>query len=311
MYPVGQYQYQSIWEDDPGDPEYDPRFHELGQSFEDEEYGRDYSHDSGRTPMQQIEDPWKTDPNVVVSPDTSIPYSNTRRMVEPDRSTFTYEVGEKNPITGEPLESGKRPQFLLPGSSDNGNPGFGETPKRPRLGIDITGYDAVPAGLVGVADFTSRMGQGQGVGGALVGAGATAAGGLIGDKVGELAVQGAAKMAGRKLAELAAKKVVGAGVGRVLGGALGTLGGPVGTIAGSLVGGMVGEGIGGWIGDRLSGANRQPNPNQLAIGAASRGASRAYQAMPDEMKAQAMSRSQAIMQQAQSMAGQYGGFGLN
>jgi hypothetical protein len=253
---MGEY---NIWTDEE-DPAYDPYFHSTGMSFDDEE-------DLSRRPMNPI---LLDDPNDL---NTSIPDSTP---VDP-----AYDAGEKNPVTGEPLESGKRPKF----------------------GLKITGYDAVPASLVGVADFTSRMSQGQGMPSALVGAGVTATGGLIGDKVGEQVIG----MAGRKLAEFAAKKAVGSGVGRLIGGAAGTLLGPAGTIAGSLLGGMVGEGIGGWIGDRLTGANRQPDPSQLATGAIGRGVGHAMpvvrEAMPEIQR-----RSQDFLNQAQQMANQYGGY---
>jgi hypothetical protein len=70
---------------------------------------------------------------------------------------------------------------------------------------------------------------------------------------------------------------------------------------------MVGEGIGGWIGDRLTGANRQPDPSQLATGAVGRGVGRAMPVIQEAMP-EIQRRSQEALNQAQQMANQFGGY---
>jgi hypothetical protein len=176
-----------------------------------------------------------------------------------------------------------------------------ESGKRPRFGVSIGAGDIVMPAFTAVSEFSNRMGQGQNAGGAAIGAGITAGGELLGDKIGEKAVQAVGRIAGQKLAQVGAAKLGGAALGRVLGGAAGMLGGPVGAMAGSLIGGAIGNMAAGKVADAVTGANRQVDPNQVAINAGGRGLVRAYESLPSDFQVRAAQQAQDLFQQAKNM----------
>ena len=156
----------------------------------------------------------------------------TRRFFPRGRGGPRGFGGPRRPSGGPRVTQGGRPRFRLPFRGSQVTRGAGGLRGAPRVGPLAVAFTAL--------DFGTRLGEGQNLTQATVGAGGGLAGALVGGAAGAKA--GA---------------IVGGSIGALFGGVGAAPGAAIGGFIGGVGGSIIGSGIGSNIADFLTGANRR------------------------------------------------------